>query len=61
MMNVTGWRTTKTTSGYMAEVYTYEANGARAVLKYTTFPTRAQAMGYAKKWVLYFRRMAKAA
>ena len=56
-----GWHTTKTANGYTATVRSIGYQVPTVVLKTANFATRAQAMGYAKKWTLYFRRTKDAA
>lgn len=51
-----GWRTTKTENGYKARVYSFAHGVGEKALKTATFPTRAKATGYARRWVLYLRR-----
>lgn len=54
---VHGWNTSKTGAGFAAKVYRHTDTGVE-VLQNATFPTRAKAMAFAKKWVLYYRRKA---
>jgi len=56
-----GWNTTKTASGYTATVARIAHQSPTQILKSATFATRAQAVTFAKKWTLYFRRTQVAA
>jgi len=53
---VYGWRTTKTETGYRWQVYRFEYQKGETVLVQGTRPTREQAMGRAKKHVIFYRR-----
>jgi len=63
------FRTTKTATGFRAEVneMTSFKNGRGewmqtfCTVKRARFQTRASATGYAKKWTLYFRQVARRA
>lgn len=52
-----GWNTKKTETGFIAKVYSYDDH--MEILKSARFPTRARAEGFAKRWVLYYRRGGK--
>lgn len=51
------WNTHKLSAGqYAWSVYSYEYGVGQINRKAGMCPTRAQAIGRAKKWVLYFKR-----
>lgn len=54
-----GWNTTKTAAGYVWTVTRFIYGGGTTTLQTGTCPTRAQAAGRAKKWVLYYRKGGK--
>lgn len=51
-----GWQTTKTDRGFSWTVHSVSYGAPTVVHQSGVCRTRAQAMGRAKKWVLYYRR-----
>lgn len=56
-MSAIGWNTKKTSDGYEWRVYGVEFQKPTTSIKTGKCGTRAQAVGMAKKWCLYFRRL----
>lgn len=55
-----GWNTEKTAESFIWRVYSFQRGIGQVTLQSGICTTRAKAMGQAKKWVLFYRRTARA-